>query len=175
MTEGLSPACQIHHTNSDHWVVSFQENENNIYVFDSIWNERSDNNILTDSLKLQLASVYGGSKQSLHITVPDTHRQNNGVDCGLYAIAHLVEFCVHGRPMPNIIFDTSKMRSHLIHCLENQHLSEFPKDFQYTSLLYLCLTRWSLVGNVIAFFTEIVCCLLLGHLMMSLAVLVVLR
>ena len=107
--------------------MSFQDKDNNIFVFDSLGNERPDNNILTDSLKLQLASVYGGAKQSLQITVPDTHRQSNGVDCGLYAIAHLVEFCLHERPMPNVIFDTAKMRPHLLHCLENQQLSEFPK------------------------------------------------
>ena len=127
MNSVSSPACQIHHTSADHWVVSFKDNEENIFVFDSLGNERSDDNILTDSLKLQLAVVYGGSKQSLHITVPDTHRQSNGVDCGLYAIAHLTEFCFQGKPMPNVIFDTAKMRSHLVLCFENQKLSEFPK------------------------------------------------
>ena len=110
-------ACQIHHTDRDHWVISFLV-DNTIYLFDSLGNERNESSILTHSLRLQLAIIYGGKSSSLDIIISGTHRRNNSIDCGLFAIAHLLEFCINNQTMPNVIFDTTKMRAHLLHCFE---------------------------------------------------------
>lgn len=120
-----APACQIHHTHSDHWIVSFKTDK--VFVFDSLGNERPDNCILSPGLQIQLARIYGKDVSSIQVNIPDTQRQNNSVDCGLFAIAHLTEFCLKGHTCPNVIFDTTQMRSHLVSCLEQSKLTEFPK------------------------------------------------
>ena len=99
------PACKIHHSDRDRWVISFLV-DNTIYLFDSLGNERNESSIFTHSLRLQLAITYGGKSSSLNIIIPDTHRQNKSIDCGRFAIAHLSEFCINNQIMPNVIFDT---------------------------------------------------------------------
>ena len=68
---GLS--CQIHHTNADHWVISFQEN-GEISLFDSLGTDRLLKSIITPSLERQLSLLYGKDKSSLHVILPDTQR-----------------------------------------------------------------------------------------------------
>ena len=129
-----APAGQILHTHSDHWVVSFLEKDNKIYVFDSLGTERPESCILTPGLQIQLAILYGKDKKSLDIIFPDTQRQNNSTDCGLFAIAHLLEFCMKQKTCPNVIFDTTKMRKHLSSCLETESVIEFPKTCKSLNL-----------------------------------------
>ena len=52
--------------------------------------------------------------------------QTNGLDCGVFAIAHLVEFCIKGVFNPYVGFDTKKMRTHLQSCLESGNRLCFP-------------------------------------------------
>ena len=52
--------------------------------------------------------------------------QSNGVDCGVFAIAHLTEFCISSTLNPTAIFDVKNMRRHLQTCLESGRLSNFP-------------------------------------------------
>lgn len=49
-----------------------------------------------------------------------------GLDCGLHAIAMAVAF-VYNRDPGMSRFDPHRMRSHLLSCLENQKLSTFPE------------------------------------------------
>ncbi|MCG8048891.1 MAG: Ulp1 family isopeptidase [Candidatus Thiodiazotropha taylori] len=126
-------ACQIHHTHADHWVISFIEDKN-IYVFDSLGTDRPMRNILTPSLQIQLAVLYGKERSNLHVIMPETQRQNNSIDCGLFAIAHLVEFCFKGSICPTVIYDTSKMRKHLAACFDTESLLEFPKTDKFLNL-----------------------------------------
>jgi hypothetical protein len=46
-----SPSCQIHHNHKDHWVASIYHDEK-IYLLDSLGNDRSDERILPDGLKI---------------------------------------------------------------------------------------------------------------------------
>jgi Ulp1 family protease len=54
------------------------------------------------------------------VKLPEVQQQTNGFDCGVYAIANLVEFCSKGsfnfKRKTNFI--ENYMRSHLISCLE---------------------------------------------------------
>ena len=78
---------------------------------------------MTPSLSIQLALLYGkNSDQDLEIILIETQKQTNGVDCGLFAIAHLDGFCSTG----DISFDTKQMRPHLKACLESETLVKFP-------------------------------------------------
>ena len=78
--------------------------------------------------------------------VPDTHRQNNSTDCGLFAFAHLAEFCFNNELVPNVIFDTTQMRAHLLHCFKTNGISPFPKTNKMlnTRRIWLC---WGLTSQ----------------------------
>lgn len=96
-------------------------------MFDSLGFDRPTRFVMTPTLSIQLALLYGqNSNQDLEIILIDTQKQTNSVDCGLFAIAHLTEFCSKGNLNPDICFDTKKMRTHLITCLESGTLSCFP-------------------------------------------------
>ena len=120
-------ACQIHHTGRDHWVVSFRDETDSIFMFDSLGFERPARFIMTPSLSIPLGLMYGkNTDHDLEVILIDTQKQTNGVDRGLFAIAHLTEFCIKGVLNPNVGFDTKKMRTHLQYCLESGNLSCFP-------------------------------------------------
>ena len=122
-----SLACQIHHTGRDHWVVSFRDETDSIFMFDSLGFDRPARSIMTPSLSIQLGLMYGkNTDQDLEIIIIDTQKQTNGVDCGVFAIAHLTEFCLNGSLNPTVIFDVKNMRKHLQTCFESGSLSRFP-------------------------------------------------
>ena len=53
-------------------------------------------------------------------------KQNNSVDCGLYAIAFITSYCFRKNLCFDLIFDSNKLRTHLLQCFENNTISEFP-------------------------------------------------
>ena len=50
MESVTSPACQIHHTHSDHWVATIFHKDK-IYLLDSLGTERKDDIIIPGGLK----------------------------------------------------------------------------------------------------------------------------
>ena len=56
--------------------------------------------------------------------------QSGYTNCGLFAIAYAVEIA-HGYDPAFVIFDQSKMRNHLHHCLTSKTLTRFPKKQQH--------------------------------------------
>ena len=139
---GSSPSAQIHHTGKGHWVLSILYNDD-IFVLDSL---RGKVSVLTASMEIQLSKLYKTGR----ITVPFVQQQKNSVDCGIFALAFLVDFCVHGiEGLFDKVFDVNGMRNHLIRCIENNSFQNFPRlrvdqsqrdiDLQYT------LLRWIVV------------------------------
>jgi hypothetical protein len=62
--------------------------------------------------------------------MPEIHKQTNSIDCGLYAIANAVEYCLTGYTGGlHIKFDQKYMRDHLISCLEKNQFRPFPKCY----------------------------------------------
>ena len=51
--------------------------------------------------------------------------QAGGSDCGLFAIAFAVALCFGLNPS-KLIFEQSKMRDHLLHCLKENEFTNFP-------------------------------------------------
>ena len=47
---------------------------------------------LNDSLQIQLAQIYGRGKSQITVKIPYVQQQNNGYDCGVFAIAKMMEF-----------------------------------------------------------------------------------
>lgn len=60
------------------------------------------------------------------INVEAVQRQEGGIDCGLFAIANLVE-CLNSADPRKARYNQKKMRGHLITCLRSKQLSVFPK------------------------------------------------
>lgn len=58
--------------------------------------------------------------------IPPVAKQSNSIDCGLHAIAFVTYYCTRKELCFDIIFDSSKFRSHLLYCFENNEISEFP-------------------------------------------------
>ena len=78
---------------------------------------------------IQLSQIYKNDAcKALQVKIPRVQQQPNSYDCGLFAIANVVEFCFSPDSFnPRIIYDVSKMRQHLIECLENGKMSAFPR------------------------------------------------
>ena len=120
-----SPACQVHHTHHDHWVSTIFH-RGNIYLLDSLGSERKDDVIIPDGLKIQISQIYGREKDEILIKIPEVMKQNNSIDCGLYAIAFVTSYCFRQKLCFELISDSNKLRSHLLECFENNRISEFP-------------------------------------------------
>jgi hypothetical protein len=84
-------SCQIHFNHKDHWVTSIKCN-NYIYLLDSFGNERPDDNLIPNGLKIQMSQIYGKNKNSVIIIIPPVQKQENSVDCGLFTIAQATSF-----------------------------------------------------------------------------------
>jgi Ulp1 family protease len=64
-----------------------------------------------------MSLIYGKGKTVVPIKIPKVQQQHNSIDCGVFAVALMVEFCFNnfiGRD--NVNFDTYTMHDHLIKC-----------------------------------------------------------
>ena len=61
-------------------------------------------------------------------------KQDNSIDCGLYAIAFITLFCFRQKLCFELIFDSNKLRSHLLKCFETNSTSEFSQTAKTMSL-----------------------------------------
>jgi hypothetical protein len=70
------------------------------------------------------------------IKLPETQKQDNSIDCGLFSLAIAVEFCQSGfKGGTHIKFEQKYMREHLVHCLEKgnftkNHVGCAPKNIK---------------------------------------------
>ena len=121
----IFPNIQIHHTGNIHCVASLKTSANApVIIFDSL---RSPSGNIAPSVKLQSSKLYGPDKSFLNASIPKIKRQTNLVDCGLYAICHLVQFCFDGWAGKSVLkFDQGKMIPHLIQCLSEKIFQPFP-------------------------------------------------
>jgi Ulp1 family protease len=86
-----------------------------IYLLDSLGNDRNDERIFTEGLKIQLSQIYGRNKKIININIPNVMKQDNNTDCGLFAIAFLTMYCLRNMLCFGFIFDAKKMRNHQIY------------------------------------------------------------
>ena len=158
-----SPSVQIHHTGCDHWITSCQDPNGTIYVLDSM-----NGKTLTTSVEIQMSMIYGKGKTVVPVKIPNVQQQKNSIDCGVFAIAFMVEFCFNnfiGRD--NVNFDTYTMRDHLIKCIESQQFSPFPKtkptrtkvlSLKNTSVNFSIEKECTARCNLPNLFEDMVCC-----------------
>ncbi|KAK3089926.1 hypothetical protein FSP39_007688 [Pinctada imbricata] len=97
--------------------------------------EQANESIQRDILYSQevwcIATLVQPPSMELKINMLDLFPQNNGYDCGLYAIANLVTIA-SGHDPTKMRYDRRKMRSHLFLCLERKSLTMFPTIGQKT-------------------------------------------
>ena len=86
-----SPSTNIHYNSQKHWATTIQYKNGDIYLLNSDLGKNMDL-FLDDSLKIQLAQIYGHGKSKLKVYIPQLQQQNNGYNCGLFAIANMMEF-----------------------------------------------------------------------------------
>ena len=77
---------QVIHTGLRH----FSSKVTAMYLFDSSYSSQEIPTYVT----LQLAQIYGKGKDRLDIVTPHVKSQVGGNDCGAFAIANMVEFCL---------------------------------------------------------------------------------
>ena len=126
-----APSVNIHYNSEKHWVTSFQFENGDIYLLDSNLGMKPEA-CLNDSLKVQLAQIYGQGKSKITVKIPHVQQQNNGYDCGLFAIANMMEFVSNrydGLRDGKLVFTfiQHEMRRHLKKCLSQKFMEPFPK------------------------------------------------
>ena len=113
---GERTGLQILHNGGSHW-VALSSMEGHVTCYDNLHIG------VTPTVEAQITCLCPGASS---ILLPDVHRQRGASDCGLFAIANCLELALGMDPM-DIIFDQPKMRSHLVACFEEEHLTPFPR------------------------------------------------
>lgn len=116
---------QLLHDGNNHWLLTFCSS-GRIQICDSL---KTD---LSRVTRKSINSIYRkcvDNSGKMQITFLKVQKQNDGYNCGLFAIAFAAELLNGTSPM-DACFDVGKMRSHLINCLESKALTPFPKASQ---------------------------------------------
>ena len=105
----------MHHTHSyNHWVcVQYgSQVDNEVHLINSLGLTMS----VGKELVLQNASIYKCDEEVLTIRKLVVQQQIRTRDCGLFAMAYVVEVC-SGNNAAIACFDQTRMREHLYSCL----------------------------------------------------------
>ena len=114
---------QLLHTGQDHWVCvsSIGCIPGTVRLFDSLYHD-----IISQEVEDQVKDlVLAESFQKLEYA--PCQQQRNGSDCGVFAIAFATSLVFGSNPQ-NLNFDITKMRPHLVACLQAGLMSEFPSS-----------------------------------------------
>ncbi len=126
-----APSCNLHYNGYHHWVCTFQYvNNGPVYLLDSMMNFKNPR--VNTTLQLQIAQIYGSGQDEIIVMIPEVQEQIGGNDCGLFAIANMIEFCsdrYNGLPTGRLMFEFCQddMRQRLIECLSSKSMKPFPK------------------------------------------------
>ena len=114
---------QIFHTRGDHWITltTIGCSKDHILVCDFLYDD------IDNTTKNSVEAVFHGSH--LCYSVSAVPKQEGPMDCGLYAIAYATYFAYGKDPqcLTTHYFKQELMRYHLVKCLEQGHLTEFPE------------------------------------------------
>ena len=93
---------------------------------------------LDQESKPQILSILKHKFVKFHM-IP-VQRQVGGTECGVFAIAFAVALSFGLNPT-KLIFDQSKMRTHLITCLSQKQFSNFPFSINWKKRKLFCSCR----------------------------------
>ena len=121
------PKAEVFHQilhDSNHWILvsTFGSPHPAVKLFDSNYHGK-----ISSSVQKQTASILRTSVDKIIFSVQSVQQQMNTSDCGVFAIAFLVELLFDGDPT-TVMFDVGKMRSYLHCCLRSRKFDHpFPK------------------------------------------------
>ena len=124
-----SKYIQILHVRGCHWIaisnIDFNHDKakgvsGRVLIYDSLLSKR-----INLETKQQICTLVRPLSKSIRLDVMNIMRQPNAYDCGLFSIANITELAFGLNP-GKCVWDTVKMRQHLISCLENQKMERFP-------------------------------------------------
>ena len=73
----------------------------------SIIKNETDNQTNSED-KCQVSQIYSRGKDEIPIKIPEVMKQNNSINCGLYAIAFVTSYCFRQKLCFELIFDSNK-------------------------------------------------------------------
>ena len=120
----IIPFVQVLHDGSLHWIAisTYNYKEKEVFLMDSMFRGR-----VAHQTKCQICSILNSDNKELKIVALPVQQQSNAVDCGVFALA-FIHYILLERKIPvEVNFDTSKIRTHLLHHLVKNELSQFPR------------------------------------------------
>ena len=121
------PFVQVPHVADNHWAVASTMTSNGVSCYkdtvayyDSLRPLRTSPNI-----RKTICYFYKCDSSILYFHIVDVMRQPNSFDCGVFAAAIATEVAYNCDPA-ECRWDTSKMRQHLLLCLESGQMTRFP-------------------------------------------------
>jgi len=116
---------QIVHSRSNHWITASTifASPGSIDVYDSLYDG------VDSASRKVILDLFGDSNS--RINMKQVQKQHGTDDCGLFAIAFAVSLAKKVDPANSgLRFQQSRMRSHLINCLQEAKFSLFPTKFR---------------------------------------------
>ena len=112
--------------------MSFQTplDPDSVYYIDSLSENTKG---LKHNVQIQLCQICCkdqkcGTQNFVTVKIPRVKQQPNSYDCGVFALASLVDFCFNPATFNfRTCYLVSEMRSHLLNCLEKKINVAFPK------------------------------------------------
>ena len=115
---GKQNVVQIHHDRvRSHWYCSSNK-DGRVDIYDSL-----SPNGLTDDSRLQLKSLYNLNTEAV-LHYPHVDQQENGNDCGPYAVAFATSLCHDINPSK--VMYPGDLRGHILSCFEKGSMTPFP-------------------------------------------------
>ncbi len=127
--ENKTNAIQILNVEKNHWAVMSTVGcmEGQIKYYDSVYSGLFTS---TEKIIAQLMSLL--KTYVIEVEIMDTPKQSRSIDCGMFAIA-ICTALVYGSDPQQSIFIQSDMRPHLIDCIQQQSMKEFPVKQKHRS------------------------------------------
>ena len=99
-------------------------------MYDSGYNQR-----VPTGIERSVANILCTPEDTIYVRIMNNDVQPNSSDCGLYAIAFAVSLA-YGKDPVYIQYDNKLMRSHLLKCIKNNKITEFPQSTVTRSVEY---------------------------------------
>ncbi|EDO31540.1 predicted protein [Nematostella vectensis] len=115
--------AQILHTGQCHWVAvsNIGCTEGEINVYDSL----NSGTVTSFTLK-QIFAIVHKQEPEIIINIKPVQQQNDGTDCGVFAIAFVTSI-LNGQDPSTASYNSKRLRPHLLSCIKNGRLSPFPE------------------------------------------------
>ena len=119
-----SQFIQLFHI-GNHWVTASNVtcDSDTVRIYDS----KRYSKVPSLFLKKQICSLLRPKSKHLFFDTMNVQPQDNGNDCGLFAIAYATELANRHDPT-RCHWSTGSLRSHLLSCFEKQSMSQFPVE-----------------------------------------------